>query len=121
MTHSLVVRQLDDDTLNSSLADLMGFHFYTEEIETQRIATLTPQEISKWFHPCKSITDAMMVQSKALEIGPDIYCNYLLEIFEPAHSMDITYKGLSNMLQATPRQRSEAAWVTLDTHFNMMD
>ncbi|MDQ0091642.1 hypothetical protein J2T12_005082 [Paenibacillus anaericanus] len=117
------VKQLNDNDLADKLAEAMGwrleehpavngtgqwmaeydFGVYCKPDETY-------QERLGW-EPCDDLEQAREAQSKAIKVDTDTY------IRELASMMDLGYpfnrNTVAKLLQATPRQISEAAYITI--------
>ncbi|MGF7046370.1 hypothetical protein J2T13_000846 [Paenibacillus sp. DS2015] len=70
----------------------------------------------EYWHPCADHTDSLEVQAKAIEVDGEGYVDNLIAVLDAGqfyNSDGFDTFGISILLQATPRQRAEAAYLTI--------
>ncbi|MEK5419404.1 hypothetical protein [Paenibacillus sp. FSL L8-0708] len=137
------VKDKTDQQLNRVLAELMGYtiYHYDKDVAERCYFELTapdgyPEivfggerntELEAWAdvpNYCNDPAASLEVQTKAIEANKLIYLNALLSLVSPGEdiqfglggSMEVVgynIDGTSAMLNASPRERAEAAYITL--------
>lgn len=121
MTQLQSVQAWSDDELNKAVAsEVMGYtvmddyrdhmNEYAEQIYYDK-----KSKISK-FSPCSDVAPSLEVQAKAIKIDGEGYVDNLIAVLDAGQfytSDGFDTFGISMLLQATPRQRSEAAYLTI--------
>ncbi|MET1174393.1 hypothetical protein [Paenibacillus amylolyticus] len=88
----------------------------TDQLLNQALAQLTDYEnLENYDEPCYSYEPAasMEIQEKAIKINPELYVRSLGEIVSGWAAEKYKWSTVANLLTATPRQRAEAAYITL--------
>lgn len=107
------VKNMTDQYLTSKLADLMEYENYEQTTPPHAFVIRRKDGSSDFFIPCSEYNHIKELEDKALEIDQISYLANL--IFATGHSYHegLTYDTAESMLKATPRQRSEAVYMTL--------
>lgn len=92
----IMVKEMSDRDLNIALAELMDYP-------------------KNRFVPnyCTDPAASLEVQTKAIEINPREYVRNLQELKWECSFSGISMKRIADLLTATPRERAEAAYITL--------
>jgi hypothetical protein len=119
------VKDKTDQQLNRALAELMG---YTVKPSTQsgvfslmmggkiKATSNAPEELIWSYAPdyCTDPAASLEVQAKAIEVDAELYVRYLNLLFCSDHVWDALYPDqISKLLNASHRERAEAAYITL--------
>ncbi|MNW28146.1 hypothetical protein D3C74_49610 [compost metagenome] len=123
----MIVTDMTDKKLNRAISELLGFHIehlngYYYLCLGKRIVELTGYQYADediWDNApeyCTDLDDSMRVQAKAIEVDRVAYVNNLYETcYEFKRVKDSAWDeiNIAFLLNASPRQRAEAAYVTL--------
>lgn len=120
------VQLINDNDLADKLAELMGWKL-EEHLEVNGRGQWMDeyefgvfykqdgsyQERLEW-EPCDNWEQAREAQAKAMEVSADRYVSNLDYVVNPDSTIDVwTNDAIVKLLQATPRQIAEAAYLTL--------
>ncbi|KAA1180673.1 hypothetical protein [Paenibacillus sp. B2(2019)] len=121
------VKDKTDQQLNRALAELMGYSvtakkgYWLKNPDGTIIAdpfSRSTEEIAWTWAPdyCTDPAASLEVQAKALELNYKAYIDHLDEFVntdELAICSEPSYRAIASLLLASPRERAEAAYVTL--------
>ncbi|MCM3131866.1 hypothetical protein M3629_03670 [Paenibacillus polysaccharolyticus] len=106
-------KKMTDHYLTYQLADLMGYEFHESETVPPLFLTRQADGSLDFFIPCSEYNHVNPIQDKALETDQISYLAHLIYATGHSYSEGLTYDTAESMLRATPRQRAEAAYMTL--------
>ncbi|MGG1673544.1 hypothetical protein ACIFOE_23465 [Paenibacillus sp. NRS-1783] len=120
------VKDLTDKQLNRALAELMG---YTVEIgpvtrlwrlmkDGKIKATSGESEELMWSYTpdyCADPAASLEVQAKAIEVDSESYIKNLFGTVISPDFICLEYDQIASLLSASPRERAEAAYMTLSS------
>ncbi|MMZ56675.1 hypothetical protein D1872_185780 [compost metagenome] len=118
------VKDMTDQQLNRELAELMGFtvgkshHNNFHYLIGNGVVISSPKwtESAAWEeipNYCNDPAASLEVQAKALEIDTDTYIRHLGALICDRAADHYNNKSIAKLLNAPPRQRAEAAYMTL--------
>lgn len=109
------LQTMSDQELNRKLAELMGYTLSNVQVNDTIISTEIDGEYHLHsFDPCTDPAASLEVQAKAIEVDPQGYLYNLATVVNRYEAADIWEDDeIIAMLSATPRQRAEAAYMTL--------
>lgn len=110
------VKDKIDEKLDFALADQMGWVNAWDGIRLVWLDGKTNEfrsKVTDW-HPSTDPAASLEVQAKAIEVDATAYCDNLNEVVNKgAASVKWCYHTVTSMLTASPRERAEAAYITL--------
>ncbi|WP_339316901.1 hypothetical protein [Paenibacillus sp. FSL R10-2734] len=115
------VKDMTDQQLNVSLAKMCGYEIYAEEFSVKYEVVVRYESPSsfkglKFFIPCNDAADSLEVEAKALDQNAAAYIHHLDFRVIPSGCRDKWgYDEVKALLTASPRERAEAAYITLSS------
>ncbi|MGY5609747.1 hypothetical protein ACXHJ2_16605 [Paenibacillus sp. ALE3] len=112
------VKDMTDQQLNKELS----------LIEMQQLGWKLVRDSGPWIKPdgsystgryrnyCSNLAASLEVQAKALEIDTDTYIRHLGALICDRAADHYNIYSIAKLLNASPRQRAEAAYMTLSSH-----
>ncbi|KAF6576558.1 hypothetical protein JDW19_02490 [Paenibacillus polymyxa] len=120
------VKDMTAQQLNRELAELMGYTVEKEATGGYALKYNGEDQGKRWMRAvfaweqapdyCTDPAASLEVQAKALKECPEEYIQELLEIVCGIVYVDTPSYRIAELLAATPRQRVEAAYMTLSSH-----
>ncbi|MNO22846.1 hypothetical protein D3C76_126320 [compost metagenome] len=109
------VKDMTDQQLNQALAELMGY-----TVDKHRPGRVLKGNISSMpTDYCNDPAASQEVQAKAIEVDPKGYVKNLCFIKwgekQQMGGIGLNYLAISRVLNASPRERAEAAYITLSS------
>lgn len=110
------LQTMSDQELNRKLAELIGYTLSNVQVNDTIISTEIDGEYHLHsFDPCKDPAASLEVQAKAIEVDEPEYFTQLLALKGVLDNYSL-FAALNAVALASPRERAEAAYMTLQAY-----